>query len=220
MASRDRGLWGSSSDEHGIYAARVGFVGLGLALFYLVFVVAGPLVITRTHTGQSALRSTRGAARMISGLFVAANVLILLGPTVDVAGSVHRLEPFDRVLLQSIGLVVAALALPLIVQARRTMGASWRIGVDTNERTPLVTDGLFGRVRHPIYTAMVVLAVGVFFVVPNIVCLVAAVAFWIAVELQARTVEDPYLNKTHPDYAAYAAATGRFVPGVGRLHRA
>jgi protein-S-isoprenylcysteine O-methyltransferase Ste14 len=35
------------------------------------------------------------------------------------------------------------------------MGDSWRIGVDPQETTGLVTSGVFTRVRNPIFTAMI-----------------------------------------------------------------
>jgi protein-S-isoprenylcysteine O-methyltransferase Ste14 len=38
------------------------------------------------------------------------------------------------------------------------------------------------------------------------------------VELQVRAVEEPYLRLVHGEaYAIYAANTGRFVPGIGRV---
>jgi hypothetical protein len=46
----------------------------------------------------------------------------------------------------------------LTVIAQFAMAESWRIGVDPNERTPLVTTGAFAMVRNPIFTAMLVTA--------------------------------------------------------------
>ena len=40
------------------------------------------------------------------------------------------------------------------------MGESWRIGVDVQERTSLVTAGVFGLVRNPIFSAMCVASIG------------------------------------------------------------
>jgi protein-S-isoprenylcysteine O-methyltransferase Ste14 len=40
----------------------------------------------------------------------------------------------------------------------------------------------------------------------------------VAGELQVRLIEEPYLLATHGGtYQRYAATTGRFVPGIGRL---
>jgi protein-S-isoprenylcysteine O-methyltransferase Ste14 len=47
------------------------------------------------------------------------------------------------------------------------------------------------------------------------------VALWalvVALEVQVRLVEEPYLLRTHgAHYAEYASRVGRFVPGFGRL---
>ena len=54
--------------------------------------------------------------------------------------------------------------------------------------------------------------------VPNVIALLGVVLLTVALELQVRVVEEPYLLRVHEQaYAAYAARTGRFVPGVGRL---
>jgi len=98
------------------------------------------------------------------------------------------------------------------------MGDSWRIGVDPEESTALVTGGAFAIVRNPIFAAMLPAAVGLALMVPSALALIGAVALVIAVELQVRVVEEPYLLATHgDDYGNYARRVGRFVPSVGRL---
>jgi protein-S-isoprenylcysteine O-methyltransferase Ste14 len=53
---------------------------------------------------------------------------------------------------------------------------------------------------------------------PNVLALAGAVTLLIALQLQVRVVEEPYLAATHGDtYRPYAATTGRFLPGIGRL---
>jgi protein-S-isoprenylcysteine O-methyltransferase Ste14 len=59
---------------------------------------------------------------------------------------------------------------------------------------------------------------GLVLVVPNVWAIAGLVALVVAVELQVRRIEEPYLLGTHGDrYRAYARRVGRFVPGVGRL---
>jgi protein-S-isoprenylcysteine O-methyltransferase Ste14 len=57
--------------------------------------------------------------------------------------------------------------------------------------------------------------------VPNVVALIGFTALVLALEIQVRLVEEPYLGKVHgEDYACYASRTGRFAPGLGRMgHR-
>jgi protein-S-isoprenylcysteine O-methyltransferase Ste14 len=53
--------------------------------------------------------------------------------------------------------------------------------------------------------------------VPNVVALVGFVALLVALQLQVRVVEEPYLRRTHgAAYAQYEATVARFVPGLGR----
>ncbi len=77
------------------------------------------------------------------------------------------------------------------------MGDAWRIGVDPEERTELVTDGPFGLVRNPIYSAMIPTVLGLVLMVPNVLAIAAIACLVIALELQVRLVEEPHLLRTH-----------------------
>lgn len=97
------------------------------------------------------------------------------------------------------------------------MGASWRVGVAQGERTALITKGSFAYVRNPTFTTLIVTGTGLMLMVPNILAVASLIALVIAVELQVRIVEEPYLHRTHGSgYCAYCAQAGRFVPGIGR----
>jgi protein-S-isoprenylcysteine O-methyltransferase Ste14 len=51
-----------------------------------------------------------------------------------------------------------------------------------------------------------------------VVALAGLVTLWIALELQVRVVEEPYLRRVHGHaFAEYARRVGRFVPGLGRM---
>ena len=81
---------------------------------------------------------------------------------------------------------------------------------------PLVTGGVFGLVRSPIYAGLMLGGLGLALlgasawhpaVWAGLVLLLSAKARW----------EERMLVAGHPDYLAYGARVGRFVPGVGRL---
>lgn len=118
---------------------------------------------------------------------------------------------------------VAGIALTIIgtagtLWAQLAMGASWRVGVDHETRTELVSRGPFRFVRNPIFTWMTFASAGLVLLTPNVVAIASLMALLVALEVQVRAVEEPYLLRTHGEsYRRYAAATGRFVPGVGRL---
>ena len=62
-------------------------------------------------------------------------------------------------------------------------------------------------------------SLGLVLMVPSWVAIIGFAALVLALELQVRVVEEPYLLRAQGRrYAEYAARVGRFVPGVGRLH--
>lgn len=130
----------------------------------------------------------------------------------------HGADPLtllDRPALRIAGVAVALAGIAATAIAQLQMGTSWRIGVDPNERTELVTTGIFARVRNPIFTAMAITAAGLALVVANIIGVVGFAALVVALQLQVRAVEEPYLRRAHgAAYDRYIDTTGRFLPGL------
>lgn len=191
-----------------------------LALVLLVvFTAAGfgwrTLVQVRRH-GDSGWRFTRtGPDRVVGPALLLAFVLLGVGPVVAVVGASPTTGGAVAAVL---GAALAVAAGVLTVLAQVQMGASWRIGVEAGERTDLVTAGLFGHVRNPIFTGMLLFAVGIALLVPNVPTVVGAVLALATIQGQVRLVEEPNLIAVHGEvYRRWAASTGRFVPGVGRL---
>ena len=199
------------------YRCRVSFLAIALELIYVAVAIVSPFVANKRRTGTWAFRATPGVGRFIGALFFCGSVLVLFGPLFDLTGTLGRTSQIDDHVVQGLGVVLAVAALPLVVAAQRQMGASWRVGLDPEERTELVTAGLFRVVRNPIYSGMVLLAFGIALMVPNAVSFAAAGDFLLAVELQVRTIEEPYLRRVHgSSYESYVARSGRFLPGIGR----
>lgn len=150
-----------------------------------------------------------------SGGFVLALVLLVAAPTADLAG-LDRLGALDTPWAATAGVAVGIAGVALTLVAQLAMGDSWRIGVDPGARTDLVTGGVFGSVRNPIFTAMIVATAGLFLLVPNVVSAAALVVLVTALQIQVRAVEEPYLRATHgPAYDTYRTTVGRFLPRVG-----
>ena len=193
---------------------------LALALIALFYAVAFGLRTWqhRRATGSSGFRGLSGrpgSPEWLGGaLFAVGVALSALAPLAELAG---RAAPLFTPRVGP-GLCLTLIGIAATAAAQRSMGASWRIGVDAGERTALVTAGAFAWVRNPIFTCMLATALGLLLVLPNAVALAALVCLFVAVELQVRLVEEPYLLRTHgPGYRDYAARVGRFLPGLGRL---
>lgn len=193
-----------------------------LYALYASLAIGGRALLQLRRTGSTGLVGVggrRGSVERIGGvLFVAASGPVLAAPLLDLAAALEPVAALDRPVAHALGFVLffAGLAGTLLAQVR--MGASWRVGVDAEERTELVVRGPFALVRNPIFSAMVPAFLGLALLVPNAASLAGLATLVAALELQVRFVEEPYLLRTHgASYARYASRVGRFVPGIGRL---
>lgn len=170
------------------------------------------------RTGSAGFRRIRGGpTEWLAGTgFVLALAVTVSAPIAQLCDLIAPPSVLNDGRIQAAGIVIAVGGIAATVYAQLAMGDSWRIGVDQWETTTLVTTGIFGRVRNPIYTAMFAFAFGIALVTPNVVALTGFVLLVTTVELQVRRVEEPHLRRVHGAiYAAYTACVGRFVPGVG-----
>jgi protein-S-isoprenylcysteine O-methyltransferase Ste14 len=114
------------------------------------------------------------------------------------------------------GVILAVLAVWLVWRGQADMARSWRIGMDSSERTELITGGLFQFCRNPIYLGLQLALTAFCCLVPGYFTLGLLVLGAVLLHVQARLEED-YLRVRHgPAYEEYCARVGRFLPFTGR----
>lgn len=200
----------------------MGELALGLYLVFLVVAFGLRTVLHRRRTGSTGFHGVSGrpgSPEWFAGvLFVAAVVLGLLAPAAQLARLLTPIAVLDGWAVRIVGGMLAITGIVATVTAQQAMGASWRIGVDRQETTTLITSGPFALARNPIFTAMITAVIGLMLLAPNALALAALVALIVGVQLQVRVVEEAYLLRTHGEvYLTYAGRVGRFLPGIGRL---
>jgi len=205
-----------------MYPRSMPCVALAGYAIFLVLAFGLRTVIQFRRTGDSGFRGVSGrpgSAEWFAGrLFIVALVIGVLAPVLALTGTVEPIAALDETAVHITGIVVFLIGLGLTLASQFQMGESWRVGVEESERTDLVESGLFGLVRNPIFSAMLLVTIGLVAIVPSVVAFVGLVALLVALELQVRIVEEPYLLRTQGEpYAAYARRVGRFVPGIGGL---
>ena len=197
-------------------------VAFAAYLVYLALAFGLRTLVQLRRTGESGFKGISGrlgSAEWFAGmLFALALVVGVLAPVLALLDVLVPPDATDTRAVHMLGIALYGVGLVATLAAQMAMGESWRIGVDQSETTELVTDGPFAIVRNPIFAAMIPASLGLVLMVPNIVAIAGFVALLIALELQVRVVEEPYLSRAHPDrYPQYASRVGRFVPGIGRL---
>ncbi len=114
-----------------------------------------------------------------------------------------------------IGLVLVALGVGIALAAGGALGRTLTPSPIPKADGQLVTGGVYALVRHPIYSGLLVLGLGLVAIGASVLHLLAWVALLSILMAKAR-FEERMLADHYPGYRAYAARVGRLVPGVGR----
>ena len=194
--------------------------GLALAVYVAGLLLAFGFRTVRQlrRTGKSGWvgvsRETGAPARWGAAAFAGSLVVGLAALVLAVTGIVPGWTGPGWV--AGLGVVVAVSGVGVVWASQSAMGDAWRIGVDPGERTALVTGGVFELARNPIFTGMIATQVGVVLMVPSWLTGLSLLLLVAGIEIQVRSVEEPYLTRVHGRrYREYAARVGRFVPGIG-----
>jgi len=84
-----------------------------------------------------------------------------------------------------------------------------------NGSTELVVKGPYAIVRHPMYTAVITLSIGITFKSGSVSVLAATVTLTALFAVKARW-EEAQLVLAFPGYERYMESKGRFLPSIGR----
>lgn len=198
-------------------------LALGLEAVFLALAFGVRSWIQWRRTGSTGFirprRDAPPAELLASVLFTGGLVLVVAAPLADLLG-LPRAPIWEASAFAVAGLALAVAGIALTFVAQLDMGDSWRIGVDPDQRTRLVTNGVFRLIRNPIFSAMILATIGLVLLVPNVLSAAALVMLIVGLQLQVRVVEEPYLLGVHGDhYRRHMEQAGRFVPGVGVVRR-
>lgn len=186
------------------------------ALAAIVLLLPVRVWLQRRWTGSSGIvlgRVPAGPPRTARALLTLGTLLTGLGPLLHLTGVDWAWDPADALLAHTVGVLLLAGGTGWAFWAQLTMREAWRVGQDDHERLRLVTSGPFARVRHPIYSGMVAIAIGVTLIDPTAVGLAGAAVLSVGAIVQAIRVEEPHLRELHGTaYWEWARETGRFLP--------
>lgn len=178
----------------------------------------GWYVIRFPHARRASLTPVaRGARdpREIALMLVSATGLGVL-PLVFVSTRWFRFADYSfRPVQAGLGVVVALISLATFYLTHRALGRNWSVSLDVREHHTLVTRGVYGRVRHPMYTAFWLWAVAQALLLPNwIGGMAGLLGFGILFAGRVAREEAMMVESFGDDYRAYMGRTYRVIPGI------
>jgi protein-S-isoprenylcysteine O-methyltransferase Ste14 len=186
--------------------------------FVFVVMAIGWYVIRYEYARRSGrekiLRSDRGP-RETTLLLISLTGLGIL-PFAYVATAIPRFAAYTFHPVQAwLGLLVAIAALAMFHATHRALGRNWSISLDVREDHQLVTDGIYRRVRHPMYSAFWLWAIAQALLLPNWVAgFSGLVGFGILFFGRVAREERMMLETFGDSYRGYMERTGRIFPSI------
>ena len=148
--------------------------------------------------GWSTLQTSRNYALAQSALFCVFAAVFFLdaGPPLFPSGGLPG----------AIGVVLCLAGLLLLLSAFASIRGAIQIAPEPRPGARLVTRGVYRRLRHPIYTAIVILVVGLFLRKPTVLIGIGAAVVIAFLVLKAR-FEEKLLLMRYSEYAEYKKRT-------------
>ena len=113
------------------------------------------------------------------------------------------------------GVVLFSIGLWLFHRSHVDLSTNWSVRLDIRENHALITSGVYRRVRHPMYAAILLQAIGQALVVPNwTVGAFYLFAFMLMFSFRVGSEEQMMLQHFGDEYEIYMRKSQRLIPGI------
>ncbi len=124
-----------------------------------------------------------------------------------------------HIALSVCAILLASLSIAGVMSAVRTLGKQWSFAARVVTDHELITEGVYRRVRHPIYAGMMGMMIATGLVLSRPWALVVAAVFGFAGTLIRVRLEERLLTATFGDaYRKYAQRVPALIPSLGTAH--
>jgi protein-S-isoprenylcysteine O-methyltransferase Ste14 len=127
----------------------------------------------------------------------------------------YPLSPRAKTRAGGIGTLILAAALWLFWRAHHDLGANWSPSLEIGEHQTLTTQGVYRRIRHPMYASQALWGLAQALLLPNwLAGWGGVVAFLLLYLGRVPQEEQMMLDHFGDAYRAYSARTGRIFPRI------
>jgi protein-S-isoprenylcysteine O-methyltransferase Ste14 len=137
-------------------------------------------------------------------------------PLIWIASPVFSFAEYPlRIVPLIAGIVAFVIGLWLFYRAHADLGTNWSITLEVREKHRLITQGIYRRIRHPMYSGLLLYGLAHALVIPNWVAGSSnVVAFAVLYAFRVRAEEAMMLEQFGDEYREYMARTNRLIPGI------
>jgi protein-S-isoprenylcysteine O-methyltransferase Ste14 len=183
-------------------------IAIGCWLMFFVYWAISALSSKMAKKSES----VAGRLQRMVPLVVAYSLLFHQGTSV---GWLGKRFVADTPAAAVIGVALTAAGVAFAIWARWHLGANWSAVVSIREQHELIRSGPYRRVRHPIYTGMLLAMAGTALVLGEVRGLLAFAITLLAFYWKARK-EEVWLTREFGDkFEAHTKQTGMFLPKLG-----
>jgi len=169
-----------------------------LLYLLLVFVLRSVILWKQTGVNPFVFGNTEKAhdyigrvyKLMVLGTWVSIGIYSFYSPWYSYLVPIQYLE-IDW--FKTIGLILLVISFLWTSIAQYQMSKSWRIGIDYEEKTDLISHGLFNYSRNPIFLGVLISYLGTFLIIPNILSFSILLVTFVTIQTQVR-MEEEYLE--------------------------
>ncbi len=115
-----------------------------------------------------------------------------------------------------VGAIITALGLAFEFTTQVFLGRNYSTTLHIREEQTLVTRGPYRHVRHPMYSALIVVGIGLGLLSTSWYLLIPFIATGIVIAFRTRREEEAMVEKFGDEYIQYTQVTGRFFPQIRR----
>ena len=185
--------------------------------FLIIIMIVLPYRLRSQATGEQLDRTQEGIPMMVTlrlaGLVLWLSVFTFM---VDPARMAWAALPLPQSLRWA-GAILGAVAALAELWTLRSLGPNLTDTVVTRQAHTLVVRGPYRWVRHPFYDCMALFVLSVALMMANWFVVAAGIATFALLAVRSNTEEQKLLERFGQPYRAYRAATGKFLPGIGRV---
>ncbi|MDE2025723.1 MAG: isoprenylcysteine carboxylmethyltransferase family protein [Patescibacteria group bacterium] len=128
--------------------------------------------------------------------------------------SLFVVSPIASPTVQFLGVVLTVIGLCIAVIARKILAGNWSGSIEHKKWHELITSGIYGYVRHPIYTGVLLMSLGsvLYLQTPVLFILFFVLVFFVVYKLKK---EEELMVKHFPkEYLAYKKRVKMLIPFV------